>query len=95
MKAPFWLEKLPEIPELVYHSLAQTKQIQQQQHLLMQRFNEQQQKNSKSQVITALSITLSIIAALFFLQSNDRFSLYFGIPAVISWILAWRISNKP
>lgn len=95
LKAPFWLEKLPEIPELVYHSLAQTKQIQQQQHLLMQRFNEQQQKNSKSQVITALSITLSIIAALFFLQSNDRFSLYFGIPAVISWILAWRISNKP
>ncbi|MDA7747367.1 ubiquinone biosynthesis regulatory protein kinase UbiB [Psychromonas sp.] len=95
LKAPFWLEKLPDIPELVYHNLAQTKQIQQQQQLLIQRINEQQQKNNKSQVITALSITLSIIAALFYLQSNAMFSLYFGIPAVISWVLAWRFSNKP
>ncbi|TEW52003.1 ubiquinone biosynthesis regulatory protein kinase UbiB [Psychromonas algicola] len=94
LKAPFWLEKLPDIPELVYHNLAQTKQIQQQQQLLIQRLNEQQQKNSKSQVITALAITFSIIATLFYLQSNDKFSLYFGIPAVISWVLAWRFTNK-
>ena len=95
LKAPFWLEKLPDIPELVYHNLAQTKQIQQQQQQLIQRLNEQQQKNSKSQVITALAITFSLIAALFYLQSNERFSLYFSLPAVISWVLAWRFTNKP
>jgi ubiquinone biosynthesis protein len=94
LKAPFWLEKLPDIPELVYHNLAQTKQIQQQQQLLIQRLNEQQQKNSKNQVITTLAMTLSIIAALFYLQSNERFSLYFSIPAVISWVLAWRFGRK-
>ena len=95
LKAPFWLEKLPDIPELVYHNLAQTKQIQQQQQQLIQQLNEQQQKNSKSQVITALAITFSLIAALFYLQSNERFSLYFSLPAVISWVLAWRFTNKP
>ena len=95
LKAPFWLEKLPDIPELVYHNLAQTKQIQQQQKILIQQLNEQQQKNSKSQVITALAITFSIIATLFYLQTNERFSLYFAIPAVISWVLAWRFSHKP
>ena len=94
-KAPFWLEKLPEIPELVYHNLAQTKQVQQQQQLLIQHLNEQQQKNNKNQVITALAITLSIITTLFYLQSNVSFSLYFSVPAVISWIVAWRFTNKP
>jgi ubiquinone biosynthesis protein len=95
LKAPFWLEKLPDIPELVYHNLAQSKQIQQQQQLLMQRFNDQQQKNNKNQVVTSLAITLSIITALFYLQSEGRFNLYFALPAVISWALAWRFSNKP
>ncbi len=94
VKAPFWLEKLPDIPELVYHNLAQTKQVQQQQQLLMQRFNDQQQKNSKNQVITSLAVTLSIITALFYLQSDDSFNLYLTIPAVISWVIAWRFSNK-
>ena len=94
LKAPFWLEKLPDIPELVYHNLAQSKQIQQQQQLLMQRFNDQQQKNNKNQVVTSLAITLSIITALFYLQSEGRFNLYFALPAVISWVIAWRFSNK-
>ena len=93
-KAPFWLEKLPDIPELVYHNLAQTKQIQQQQQHLMQRFNEQQKTNNKNQVVTALAITISIITALVYLQSDDNFNLYLTIPSVVSWIIAWRFSNK-
>jgi len=93
-KAPFWLEKLPDIPELVYHNLSQTKQIQQQQKLLIERLNEQQQKNNKNQVLTALAITLSIIAALFYQRTEVTFSLYFGIPAVISWVLAFGSSKK-
>lgn len=27
-KAPFWIERMPEIPELVYQSLQQSKQLQ-------------------------------------------------------------------
>jgi len=94
LKAPFWLEKLPDIPELVYHNLAQTKQIQQQQQLLITRLNEQQQRNSKSTIFSALGITLSIISALAYFQSEKIFSLYFAIPAVISWGLAWRNSRQ-
>ena len=94
LKAPFWLDKLPDIPELVYHNLAQTKHTQQQQQLLMQRFNEQQKNNNKNQVITGLAITISIITALVYLQSDGRFNLYLTIPSVISWILAWRFSNR-
>lgn len=94
LKAPFWLEKLPDIPELIYHNLAQTRQIQQQQKQLVQQLNEQQQKNGQSQVLTALALTFSIVSALFYLQEKEVFSLYFGIPAVISWVLAWRFTKK-
>jgi len=92
-KAPFWLEKLPDIPELVYHNLAQTKQVQQQQQLLIQRLNEQQSRNSKNQVITALAITLSIISTLLYLQDDGKINLYLTVPAVISWVLAWRFNK--
>jgi len=94
MKAPFWLEKLPDIPELVYHNLAQTKQVQQQQQLMMQQFHQQQQKNNKNQVLTALAVTISIVTALLYFQSNDRFSLYLTLPTVISWVIAWRFNSK-
>lgn len=94
LKAPFWLEKLPEIPELVYHNLAQTKQLQEQQQKLITALHAQQQKNNKSQLITAFAVTMSIISALLFIQGKESFSLYFSIPTVISWILAWRISFK-
>jgi len=93
LKAPFWLEKLPDIPELVYHNLAQTKQIQQQQQLLIMRLNEQQQRNSRSGIYSMLGMTLSIVSAFAYFQSENIFSLYFMIPAVISWGLAWRNSR--
>ena len=94
-KAPFWLEKLPDIPELVYHNLAQTKQVQLQQQLMMQKFNEQQQKNNINQVVTAFSITISIVTALFYLQSDGRFNLFLTLPVVVSWLVAWGFNKKP
>jgi len=93
-KAPFWMEKLPEIPELIYHNLAQTKQIQQQQAQLIQQLNSQQKKNNKAQVMIALAVTFSLITALFYMQSNIKFSLYFSVPTVISWLASWRLANK-
>ena len=51
---PFWSEKLPEIPDLVYDYLKMGKENQQQQTLLMQKLLVQQTQQSKQVVISIL-----------------------------------------
>lgn len=93
-KAPFWLEKLPEIPELLHYSLSQAKSIQQQQALLIDCVKKQQQSNNKNHFYIGSGITFSIISALAYLQTEQELSLLTGIPAIFAWLLAWRHSNK-
>lgn len=93
-KAPFWLEKLPEIPELIYHNLSQTKLIHREQQLLVQTISKQQQNRNKSNVSIAAAITLSMISTLAYLQADQALAILTAIPAGLAWILAWHRSNK-
>jgi len=93
-KAPFWLEKLPDLPELIYHNLAQTKSQQKQLALLTQSINQQQQKNSKNHFYTALSVTLTLISALAYLLADKELALYCAVPGFFAWLVSWHHSNK-
>nr|WP_026339413.1 ubiquinone biosynthesis regulatory protein kinase UbiB [Psychromonas ossibalaenae] len=93
-KAPFWLEKLPELPELVYHNLSQSKKQQQQLSLLTESINRQQRNNSKSYFYIGAGFTFSIISALAYMKPDQDLALFFAVPAVFSWLLAWNHTNK-
>lgn len=93
-KAPFWLEKLPELPELIYHNLAQAKAQQKQLALLTQSLNQQQQKNSKNHFYIGLSVTLTLISALAYLLSDKELALYCAVPGFFTWLVSWHHSNK-
>jgi len=62
---PFWNEKLPEIPDLVYDYLKVGKESQQQQALLIQQLLEQQKKHNKklliSIIVSAVLIALAVL----------------------------------
>jgi ubiquinone biosynthesis protein len=58
---PFWSEKLPEIPDLVYDYLKMGKENQQQQTLLMQKLLVQQNQQSK-QVVVSILVAGALIA---------------------------------
>ncbi|WP_372880916.1 ubiquinone biosynthesis regulatory protein kinase UbiB [Psychromonas sp.] len=93
-KAPFWIEKLPELPELIYYNLSQAKTQQKQLALLTESLNRQQQSNYKGHFYIAAGITLSIISALAYLQEDQNVALLAGIPSIFAWLLAWRHSNR-
>lgn len=93
-KAPFWLEKLPELPELIYHNLANGKAMQRQQKQLIASINQQQKNNSKSYFYIGIGATLSLICALAYLQADLDLALITGIPAFFTWFLAWHHTNK-
>ncbi|WP_114327674.1 ubiquinone biosynthesis regulatory protein kinase UbiB [Candidatus Colwellia aromaticivorans] len=63
---PFWNEKLPEIPDLVYDYLKIGKENQQQQTLLMQKLLVQQTQQSKHMVISILVAGAVIALAIVF-----------------------------
>ena len=63
---PFWNEKLPEIPDLVYDYLKKDKQAQQQQHQLFIRLQAQQQKCHKQLLLSIALATIVISCAIMF-----------------------------
>jgi ubiquinone biosynthesis protein len=63
---PFWNEKLPEIPDLVYDYLKTDKAHQHQQALLMQKLLVQQTQQSKNIVISILAAGAMIALAIVF-----------------------------
>jgi len=93
-KAPFWLEKLPELPELIYHNLANGKSLQSQQKQFIIAINQQQKNNSKHSLYIGLAATLTLISTLAYLQADQQLAIIAGSPAIIMWFLAWRHTNK-
>jgi len=63
---PFWNEKLPEIPDLVYDYLKAGKESQQHHASLVQKMLEQQAKQSRNIVYSILTVGIAIVVTLFF-----------------------------
>ena len=63
---PFWHEKLPEIPDLVYDYLTITKETQQKKIGLLQEIKEENQRNTDKIIYTILIGTFFICMTLFF-----------------------------
>lgn len=63
---PFWNEKLPEIPDLIYDYLKTGKSDQQKNILLLKEIQQQNQRNNQKVIYTILIGSLLISAAIFF-----------------------------
>ena len=61
---PFWNEKLPEMPDLVYDYLKLGKESQQQQVLLLKDIRQQNQKNTQKIVYSILVGSITICLAI-------------------------------
>ena len=93
-KAPFWLEKLPELPELLYHNLAQSKSMQEQQIKLLEALNNKKRDCVKSSFYMLLAATFTIASTLIYLMADQDLALIIAIPAFFSWLFAWSYTNK-
>ena len=86
---PYWSEKLPEIPDLVYDSLRQIKQLPE---LQKKHFAQQQLQHKRAQMrqfMTMVGSTLIIIACLFPVYSSEIWPSAVAAGAgVLSWLIA-------
>ncbi|MEP4890213.1 MAG: ubiquinone biosynthesis regulatory protein kinase UbiB [Aliiglaciecola sp.] len=87
---PFWSEKLPEIPDLIYDSLKQVKQLPalQQKHFEQQQLQQRRAQKNLFYVLTGS--TLLILAAIFPLYvSNYIPSIILAGGGLGAWLYAW------
>ncbi|MGH1596392.1 ubiquinone biosynthesis regulatory protein kinase UbiB [Yersinia proxima] len=89
-KAPFWAEKFPELPELVYDSLQQHKLLQQSVDKLTTQMQGQQQRQGQSRYLFGVGATLLVSGTILFLANTVEISVGFIVAGVLAWFIGWR-----
>jgi ubiquinone biosynthesis protein len=78
---PFWAEKLPELPDLIYLSLKQQNK---------QQIKEKKAPDQKPTLLAMVSCTGFIITTLLFISNKEIEAITIGTIACFSFIAAWR-----
>ena len=87
---PFWNEKLPEIPDLIYDYLKAGKDSNLQQTQLIQKMTQQQQASNQKLIFSIITAGLTISAAIFITQNNTLLASISAGTAVLCCILSLR-----
>tara|TARA_R110000744_G_scaffold39984_3_gene90814 strand:+ start:11368 stop:13002 length:1635 start_codon:yes stop_codon:yes gene_type:complete len=88
---PFWSEKLPEIPDLLYDSMRQIKRYPEQQKLQFEKQQWQVKQQQRRLVFTIIGATLLVVSSVM-----PIYIQHWWIPAsvtalgLVSWLIAWR-----
>ncbi|NRP14919.1 ubiquinone biosynthesis regulatory protein kinase UbiB [Marinobacterium sp. xm-v-233] len=93
-QAPDWIEKLPQIPQLVFDNLQQNRQageLEFQRMLALQQAQEQRSRNTRRTLLLAATLAaataLAEPAVLAWVESLPG---YAWLPAGLAWLLVWR-----
>lgn len=91
-KAPFWAEKLPEIPELFYDSLRQHKTLKQSVDKLIDELQTQRVRQGQSRYLLGIGATLLISGTVLLVSHVEADIVPAGLMAagIIAWIIGWR-----
>ncbi|HEC8329152.1 TPA: ubiquinone biosynthesis regulatory protein kinase UbiB [Providencia rettgeri] len=88
-KAPYWAEKMPELPDLIYGALKQHKYLQSNIEQLAQQLKRQRNKQRKSQYLLGIGATFILCGSLFFISDLTRLSAVFMAAGALSWLFGW------
>lgn len=89
-KAPFWAEKLPELPELVYDALRQAKLQQRQVQGLYQQFAVHDKEQNKGRFLLGMGATLLLASTLLLAMDKNQWAMSGLVLTLIIWLLGWR-----
>ena len=94
-KAPFWAEKLPELPELFYDSLRQHKQLRHSVDRLANDLKGERAKQHQSRYLFGVGATLLLSGTAILLSRPEWDMLSAGLMAAgaVAWLVGWRRTN--
>ncbi|MGI2109320.1 ubiquinone biosynthesis regulatory protein kinase UbiB [Shewanella frigidimarina] len=93
--APFWADKLPEFPELIYDNLKLGRKLLGTQQQMLDKYLRYQQKSHKSNYLLITSAVLLICGTILFTQIATLWPAYICIGAgILIWAIGWRSRPK-
>ncbi|MYM61233.1 ubiquinone biosynthesis regulatory protein kinase UbiB [Vibrio sp. OCN044] len=93
-RAPFWAEKLPELPELLYDSLRQGKMMNQRMDELFDGYRVSKRQQLKGKFLFGVGATLVVCSAILVNSQYDPLSLVTASGGAIFWLLSWRAYRR-
>ncbi|MEI8593961.1 ubiquinone biosynthesis regulatory protein kinase UbiB [Photobacterium sp. Hal280] len=93
-KAPFWAEKLPELPELLYDSLRQGKVMNQRIDKLYDNFMTSRRQQAQARFCFGVGATLIICSAILFGNQVDVYPVVLATAGAMCWLFGWRAYTK-
>ncbi|MGI2172061.1 ubiquinone biosynthesis regulatory protein kinase UbiB [Shewanella sp. MF05960] len=93
--APFWADKLPEFPELIYDNLKLGRKLLGTQQQMLDKYLRYQQKSHKSNYLLITSAILLICGTILLSQNATLWPAYTCIGVgVLIWAVGWRSRPK-
>jgi ubiquinone biosynthesis protein len=93
-KAPYWAEKLPEFPELVYESLKQGRVMNQRVDLMYQNYRQVKREHGTGKFFLGVGATLMICSAIFAVNDHIDISVSTLIGGTVSWVCSWVLYRR-
>ncbi|MGR5235895.1 ubiquinone biosynthesis regulatory protein kinase UbiB [Vibrio alfacsensis] len=93
-RAPYWAEKLPELPELLYDSLKQGKAMNQRMDQLYQGYRQSKRQQATGKFLFGVGATLVVCSAIMVNNAYEQLSIASGIAGVTFWLLSWRAYRR-
>ncbi len=93
-RAPYWAEKLPELPELLYDSLKQGKAMNQRMDQLYQGYRASKRQQATGKFLFGVGATLVVCSAILVDHTYEQLSLATAIAGVTFWLFSWRAYRR-
>lgn len=87
--APFWLEKLPQLPDLLYDALQQTQHQQHQFEQLARRFQQQNHRQGEARFLLGIGAALLLGGALLLDGAHPSVGCAAITMALLCWLRGW------
>ena len=91
-KAPFWVEKMPELPELIYNNLRQSKQLQHSVEQISRDLHVNHMRQGQSRYLFGIGATLILSGTLLLINRPEWQSAPAWLMAggLVIWLIGWR-----
>lgn len=93
-KAPFWAEKLPELPELFYDSLQQHKALQQSVDRVFAQLDKQRNRHGRSRYLFGIGATLLLSGTILVAAKIAVWPVWVIAGGCVAWIAGWRYTRQ-
>ncbi|WP_370558312.1 ubiquinone biosynthesis regulatory protein kinase UbiB [Edwardsiella tarda] len=89
-KAPYWSEKLPEMPELLYDSLQQQRRLQYSMDNMTRQLGQQGNKQGRARYLFGIGATLLLSGTILMMADVAIWPVGLYVAGVVIWLAGWR-----